>query len=291
MSVAEDDPRLARGAILLVEDNPLVRTTMVMMLRKPALVGHKFVVIDAGSVKEMKERLAQRLTEGERRELPRPPICGFFVDYELEGETALHVLEDLDERYPFTPGAMYTGGDAAECMIAAATARQMRYLQKPFGAEQLRMVIEQLFLPHDQERLAFRRFLIELTAVRFGRVDPMDLPEHLMRVAEARALEDLDKKQGALAHGVKESTLETYFHELKERLGMPLERARKEFRRSRYGRSASGTFRLAQQAQATPTQHAETGDAPGTPAHDGAPPARRPSALRGRKGRGPDRVH
>ncbi len=287
---ATSDPRLKRGKILLLEDEHHLRVNMARMLASPGLMGEAYEVIPVASIEELQPTLVAPLHG--RRTLARPPLVLIIADWRFGRRTLLDAFPFFDAVYPFTGMLVYSGAPDVEPIVRECARRKIVWLPKPFGAAQLRTIIERVGIPRDDERIELRRLLIQLASR--GRVvpEPRDMPEHLLRVAEGRVLDCLDKRRGAIAHGLEESSIAQYALDIKSRTGMSLEDLRSTFFQARIGRGAPASPLFDDRYDASFDDRRDVrphaagpgeGDATVRPDDEGPNrPRRRPSARRGR---------
>ncbi|MCZ7678652.1 MAG: hypothetical protein M5U28_07735 [Sandaracinaceae bacterium] len=189
-----------------------------------------------GSIEELEPTLLPPLHG--RRSPARPPLLLIIADWRFGHRTLLDAFPFFDAVYPLTGMLVYSGAPDVEPIVRECARRKIVWLPKPFGAAQLRTIIERVGIPRDDERIELRRLLIQLASRGKVVPEPRDMPEHLLRVAEGRVLDCLDKRRGAIAHGLEESSIAQYALDIKSRTGMSLEDLRSVFFQSRIGRGA-----------------------------------------------------
>jgi len=129
--------------------------------------------------------------------------CGFVIDYRLPDDDGLSLIEDLRREYPGVPAMLLTGELSRE-LVNECARRDIRYVVKPFGLEQL----DPFF---------------EAVSARLGQLDPADVEQLVMRVRATereaqilrRLLLDQEKYDDiAEALGVSRHTVKTHVRNL-----------------------------------------------------------------------------
>lgn len=122
--------------ILIVDDEPLVRATIVRGLRSRG-----YQCLEAGSVSLALAEVAKQTPDA------------VVTDIRMPGATGLDLLLKLQERCPDTQVLMLTGFSSVDTAIAALTHGAFGYLTKPIDSEALHQQL--------QRALQHRRMLIE----------------------------------------------------------------------------------------------------------------------------------
>jgi putative two-component system response regulator len=139
VSVSAPDSSLLAGGgsarCLVVDDDPLVRRTLVRILR-----GQGLAALEAGSGAEALDILAAQ-----------GPIPFVLSDVYMPGLTGLDLLREIRRRYPDTAVVMITGvaevGSAVESLQLGA----LDYLVKPIQVEEVRARIHRALERHQSE--------------------------------------------------------------------------------------------------------------------------------------------
>ncbi|MBN2206002.1 MAG: sigma-54-dependent Fis family transcriptional regulator [Candidatus Aminicenantes bacterium] len=116
---------MAKGAILIVEDDAVQRR-----LVRQTLEGEGYQVAEAATVKETLEALAAA------------PVEVAVVDFKLDGETGLDVIDALRERNPLVTPIMVTAFGNLENAVEAMRRGAYDYVTKPIEFPRFLEVIE-----------------------------------------------------------------------------------------------------------------------------------------------------
>lgn len=185
--MADPRPSHMPRYLLYVEDDTAARRSVARHLRSRHAALH-----DTGTA-----RGARALVRGRTR------FCGFIVDYRLPDDDGLALIEDLRRRHPGVPAMLLTGELSRE-LVNECARRDIRYVVKPFGLEQLDPFFEAVF-------------------ARLGQLDPADVEELIVRVRATereaqilrRSLLDQEKYDAISdALGVSRHTVKTHVRNL-----------------------------------------------------------------------------
>jgi len=132
--------------LLYVEDDDAARRSVARHLRS------RHSAVRATGTAEEARRLATA----------RSRFCGFIVDYRLPDGDGLSLIEELHQRHPGVPAMLLTGELSRE-LVNECARRDVRYVVKPFGLEQL----DPFF---------------EAVSARLGQLDPADVEELVVQV-------------------------------------------------------------------------------------------------------------
>lgn len=116
---------MSKGAILIVEDDPLQRR-----LIRENLEQEEYQVFEASSGKEALIIMNDNLID-----------C-FIVDYKLNGETGINVIEEIIKKNPFVTAIMVTAFGNIENAVEALKVGAYDYLVKPIDFKKLLLIIE-----------------------------------------------------------------------------------------------------------------------------------------------------
>ena len=122
MAAQPADPRLRAGAMVILDDLPLMRSTMARCIRSLG----SFDVVLAESV----DAMGAALRPTGRATARRIRVRGFVIDWFLDAArrtTALDAIAWLDRVYPRTPVLVYSAHDDLDAIGRACAARGLRF--------------------------------------------------------------------------------------------------------------------------------------------------------------------
>ena len=125
------------GRILLIDDDPLVLTTLSKMLD---IAGHKVILTNS--------------TSTALNELERSSIDVIIADLRLPDGDGIEVLRTVQARWPDIPVIVITGYGSIESAVKAMKIGAFDFLSKPFRGEQIRHVVARAVEQHSRERAA-----------------------------------------------------------------------------------------------------------------------------------------
>ena len=135
---APDSPPLAGGGsarCLVVDDDPLVRRTLVRVLR-----GQGMAVLEAGSGAEALDLMAGQ-----------GPIPFVLSDIYMPGLSGMDLLREVRRRYPDTAVVMITGVAEVASAVESLQLGALDYLVKPIQVEEVRARIHRALERHQGE--------------------------------------------------------------------------------------------------------------------------------------------
>jgi CheY-like chemotaxis protein len=113
------------GQILVVDDDPVIRTALQRLLRR-----EEYAVTEAASAEEG------------LRVLTRQPVDLVITDLQMPGRDGLELLDDIKERRPEIPVVMMTAYGTMDIVVQALRQGISDFVTKPFRADELLQIIE-----------------------------------------------------------------------------------------------------------------------------------------------------
>jgi FixJ family two-component response regulator len=117
---AKDCHLPTRRSILVVDDDPSIRTSIYRLLREHGFIASQFAsasaLLDYGGLDRA--------------------VC-IVLDINLDGQSGIDLRRKLTERGVTAPVIFITGNDSAASRAAAMTSGCVAYLTKPFSAQSL----------------------------------------------------------------------------------------------------------------------------------------------------------
>jgi putative two-component system response regulator len=137
VSAPESLPLAGGGSArcLVVDDDPLVRRTLVRVLR-----GQGMAVLEAGSGAEALDLLAAH-----------GPIPFVLTDIYMPGLSGMDLLREVRRRYPDTAVVMITGVAEVESAVESLQLGALDYLVKPIQVEEVRARIHRALERHQSD--------------------------------------------------------------------------------------------------------------------------------------------
>lgn len=122
-------------AILLVDDEPLILTTLRIHLRH--VLGADVCLLCASSGAEAIEVVDEHIAQGGE-------IALMIVDYQMHPMTGSELLEVLNERFPDARKVMLTGQADLDAVVESIRRIQLfRYMSKPWDPADLERTVRE----------------------------------------------------------------------------------------------------------------------------------------------------
>jgi len=155
------DPVTAKTSVLLVEDEPLVRNTVVELLS-----GEGYMTSEAGSLAVARGMLRQ----------PAPDLV--LIDLQLPDGNGLDLIPEIRKSWPDTTVIVMTGHGSVENAVEAMRRGAHNFVQKPMHPDELSLILRQTMKTsrlvrraedqrqRESERCGFDALIAESTAMK-----------------------------------------------------------------------------------------------------------------------------
>ena len=153
------------GTILIVDDDPAVRGTMAILLRRA-----HYRVLDADGIRPATQLLGEQ------------EIDLVIVDLRLGSENGIDLIRIVKERHPDTEAILLTGYGTIESSVAAMRAGAFDYVTKPFSNDEFLLRVSKAL-----ERRQLKREIVSLrqhVAMNYGFDNIVGISKQLAQVKE-----------------------------------------------------------------------------------------------------------
>ncbi len=155
----------AEGTILIVDDDPAVRSTMTVLLRRV-----HYRVLDADNIRQAAQLLGEQ------------SVDLVIVDLRLGDEDGIDLIRLVKERHPDTEAILLTGYGTIESSVAAMKAGAFDYVTKPFSNDEFLLRVSKAL-----ERRQLKQEIVSLrqrVAMNYGFDNIVGISKQLAQIKE-----------------------------------------------------------------------------------------------------------